>query len=248
MLIAMNKGNLEPDHDCLLVPLTNDSDTEFVEIVGNKLDSSFPFVVSEGTRDYPLSRKMLSNDTHVIDIGAGYGEFSARALELGAKSLQAFEPNPVLFDYLGINLKKYGSRASAVPSAVFDESGTTRLLVMQHRSAAGSIDQVQINPDTPRALERESIVAAMVSANEISIPIGINHIVVKIDAEGSEYKIMTSILSSTWSARISQLFIEFHFGEGGLVSQLQESGFCVSSFGKSYELGLIHAYRDKSNL
>jgi FkbM family methyltransferase len=68
----------------------------------------------------------------------------------------------------------------------------------------------------------------------------------KLDCEGCEYDVLTSLDRETWM-KISAVFLEYHDGPRNLPQLLQDSGFRVKAENNKH-MGYIRAYRDKTAL
>lgn len=134
-----------------------------------------------------------------IDIGACQGRFIDIALR-GGMTVHAFEPNPTLAKQLS---EKYPN-VIVNQAAAWDGDGTARLYLHRAKNIDGS-----------------SLIAAKSNVGEdyIEVPtvtIGkylqqFSHVhVIKIDAEGAEYRIIESILNHYGHEKIDRWLVEDH--------------------------------------
>jgi FkbM family methyltransferase len=141
-------------------------------------------------------RRLLADGswTHVVDVGANYGEMLANGgLPPGARVL-ALEPNPRICSYLKQTLSESGIMAEIFPVAVSDtvgraellvdraSSGTTRLARREDVASAAALEKHEVPTTTLAALLRDEG------------PLGSIHALVKIDVEGHEIPVLRGIL------------------------------------------------------
>lgn len=211
-----------------------------ITIRGSAFDSSFDVAMVEQEGEYPIRGEDLSGYT-VVDIGAGYGEFSALCYLLGASKILCFEPNAHVFEYLEQNLKDLPN-IELNREAVFSRDGRTFLFSRQRGTASGSISEVQYDPDHPSAQDREKHEVDLVSISKILTDIPYP-VLLKIDAEGVEYEIVDVAQKLGLLATTERIFIEYHAGIGQLPVTLGQSGFSVDVYEKDSRMGLIDARR-----
>lgn len=172
-------------------------------------------------------------DHVVIDIGAHRGLFSAFVLEEGCAAVLAYEPEPSNFAYLEKNLadfKRIGQKTTAYPFAVSSQQGTATFYVYDQ---SWSHSLLVRNDRTPVAeLNVQQVDFESVISQAAALASGTRRILVKIDAEGIEYDILTKTPLSALML-IDELFVETHtYAEGSpqeLAGHLARAGLRLSA-------------------
>jgi FkbM family methyltransferase len=142
------------------------------------------------------SYKINRNETegkNVIDVGANLGFFSILCAEYGAEKIISIEINPETFKKLENNVKKYDNILPynyAVINSKYDKVGWAGEHVKCHPIIDGNIQVVSLKD--------------LLFEND-------DNIILKIDAEGSEYDILFSEDMKTLR-RFKYIFIEIHEG------------------------------------
>lgn len=210
-----------------------------IEIVGPASDSSFAIARIESETEYDVPTSDYCG-RWVVDIGAGYGEFAARAHLAGASLVVGFEPNPFVFPYLLDNLARY-SGIEVNPLGVFSESGSSKLYFRRSGTASGSISEVQYDPTSELAKTRICEAIDLVSIEDVLARFVGSRGVLKVDAEGSEYEIVRKIFDASLERALETVVVEYHAGVQGLVSRFAAGGFSVRVVEKSRDMGLVYA-------
>ncbi len=153
--------------------------------------------------------RYIDGDTVVLDIGAWIGPTSLYAAQK-AKSIHAFEPDPAAFEVLEKNLQanadqEWKNRLRLHPIAVSPSKGTCR---MGSRHEAGD--------SMSSTLLADSAGAWMAEANTLQgliaeLQLEDEHLFVKMDIEGGEYKLLPAI-RSVIDSQPCVLCISFHPG------------------------------------
>jgi FkbM family methyltransferase len=127
--------------------------------------------------------------THVLDIGANYGEMLLNVtLPPGARVL-AFEPNLRILPYLGWNLAEAGIPAEIIQSAVSNRIGKATLRIDRDWSGHTSLASAPGDADT-QALEFVTVPTTTISA-VLADSMGCDpHVLIKIDVEGHEVAVL----------------------------------------------------------
>ena len=154
-----------------------------------------------------------------------------------------FEPNRTLLDYLNLNLKAHKKRITIHNAAVLDYNGETSLYFESHRSAAGSILEVQYAPDTLRAKQRTMSRVKLISIADVVKGLNQLDLVVKCDAEGAEYRIIQEFIRKFRGKQKVVLYIEYHRGKQNLIEILENAGFATKVQEKDEFMGLITSIR-----
>ena len=189
---------------------------------------SFTFYENIIRRDYLGSGVALGPGSTVLDIGANIGTFSILAASIvgpGGRVL-AFEPVTETFERLRENVALNGLDNVECRCAAIDGKEGTLTLQVSRKSALstahmGNRDGVDQNSVTVPCLTLESVLSDR--------SIGRIHLM-KVDCEGSEYKILESLTPEV-AARIDQIAMEVHQIPGrnheGLRATLDALGFDV---------------------
>lgn len=217
-----------------------EGDSRAITIKGPAQDSSFDVAMIEQEGEYPIRNAKLGGFT-VVDIGAGYGEFSALCFLLGASRILCFEPNRHVFRYLRGNLQGLPN-IELYQKGVYSEEGTTVLFSRRRGTASGSISEVQYDPEHPSAQDRDQQVVEITSISKALSDIS-GSFVLKIDAEGVEYAILEAACELDLLSNCELLFVEYHAGLGHLPLKLEQAGFCFEIQEKDSRMGLINAKR-----
>lgn len=135
-----------------------------------------------------LLRALFAKGAHFLDVGAHVGYFSVAAaatLETGGQ-VHAFEPDPALYDLLRENLGPY-SHANAWHAAVGSSNGRVMFFpsVVAGESGWGTVYRVDVIQREQREVDGMALDSW---AEKHRLPRG--PLVVKIDAEGAEKKIL----------------------------------------------------------
>ena len=159
--------------------------------------------------DYDVPGCPLRPNDFVIDIGANQGFFSCYAASKGAK-VQAFEPFPESFGRLRENVNRNGFSSSVTlsQSAVSSSTGKTELWSSDYLGGgANTIVQSHLE-SIPEAIKNK-IEVDTVSIDSVLAGTAGNVRLCKIDCEGAEFEILSSL---TNPSKIDSFAIEFHPG------------------------------------
>lgn len=187
-------------------------------------------------------------DSVVLDIGANIGLYSLMVARRWPDIVvHAFEPAPDSYATLVRNVAENGfdMRVQCHRAAVTDESGSV-VLFRDRTSACDSLVAPQ-GEWCSRALD-EVVVESIALDDLFSTFLDPErHVLVKIDAEGSEFDILSGASPGVLS-RIDQLVLECHdylYAEdrsSEIVGLLERHGFCVRR-GAGVDNELLYAYR-----
>ena len=128
--------------------------------------------------------------THILDVGANYGEMLLGARMPKDAKIFAFEPNPLIAPYLEWNLSDGEISAEIVRSAVTDQVGTARLLIDRNWSGQTCLSVVQIGARELITVPTTTISAVLGDAANASKM----RVLIKIDVEGSEARALASLM------------------------------------------------------
>jgi FkbM family methyltransferase len=130
----------------------------------------------------------------VVDVGAHLGTFTLYALSQGARLVYAYEPDPVLYQYLIKNLSVNGLTGKVRPfEAAVVGSGPGQMAFLAEGNASGHIASSS-DADTGAILVKTVTLADIVLANQIEY---IDFL--KLDCEGSEYGIIFDTPQEIWN-------------------------------------------------
>jgi FkbM family methyltransferase len=154
--------------------------------------------------------RTMGKETLLLDIGAATGVLSMFASKLGSRVV-AYEPNPVVVDILqkNIEMNDLNSRISVIPDAVSDMDSVMKF-------SAGSNSSV-LSPVVMHGMENQKHqdirVRNIIYAVDSCLKKREEEIVIKMDIEGAEYRILcNTYVVSELAKRISKLFVSFHPG------------------------------------
>ncbi len=158
----------------------------------------------------------------VVDVGAHLGTFTLYALSQGARLVYAYEPDPVLYQYLIKNLSVNGLTGKVRPfEAAVVGSGPGQMAFLAEGNASGHIASSS-DADTGAILVKTVTLADIVLANQIDY---IDFL--KLDCEGSEYGIIFDTPQEIWN-RVGRVCLEYHYGNADKIKQrLSELGFIL---------------------
>lgn len=144
---------------------------------------------------------------HIIDIGGHIGGFATKAnLLFPHHSILAFEPAPDNYRLLRRNLRlNHCDGVKPISKAISNHQGQSTLYFDPSHTGGHSLIPISGKP----AIQVDCTTLDAVTANEKIDAISY----LKLDCEGSEYRILESISEEAW-LRIGFLGVEFHPMEG----------------------------------
>ncbi len=164
----------------------------------------------------------------VIDVGAHKGLFSAFALSRGASLCLAYEPEPNNFALLAKTRSSFhgaGTQFRAYPLAVTADGEAAELKVAEYSSSHSLV--IRPNRRVVSCITVQATSFSDVLAQARTETHAMSGILVKIDAEGSEFDILLHSPSHAF-AFVSEAIVEFHGDVGGdreeVVSRLSSLG------------------------
>ena len=176
---------------------------------------SFEEVLIEGT--YDLELIPFVPDV-VFDCGAHIGLFSALVLaRFPATEVTMFEPNPRNVEFLRRQILGLKGKVNLVEAAVSIRSGTASFQA-EYSNAGQMVDDPETGSDTVTVVDIRSALPALAG----------KRVVIKIDVEGEEERIVPEIAPSL--PRQCVLFFETHRGDSAwetVIRPLEAEGFAV---------------------
>lgn len=131
-----NRTTSEGDHrlPTIYVDPSDDYGRDLVQRRGSADDDAFPL----------WSELLSSQDwTHVIDVGAGYGDFLLATSPRAGMKIVALEPNPITFPYLKRTLAEAGVPAEIAPFALSDRAKDASLQIDRQWSGASHLVETE---------------------------------------------------------------------------------------------------------
>ena len=140
----------------------------------------------------------LKKNFHYIDIGANIGIYSLIASNNNkCVKIDAFEPNPKVFNQLEINLSHL-TYAKLSNVAISNNFGEINFYIDSKSSGSSQIDN--LNPNLKiKAINRDSL-RKIINSNEI--------VNIKIDVEGHELVVLEEIINTINFSKINSIYVE----------------------------------------
>lgn len=169
-----------------------------------------------------LAKKIDSNSI-IIDCGANVGVIVKPLLVYGPR-LYCFEPNPLAFEQLSINMN-YADNVQLINKAVGTESKMAKLF--KHVSSKDSIDNEKLNSVSSSLLAYKANVdtdnyyeVEIINFIEFLKDLNERIYIIKIDIEGAEVELVNAILDNNLHNQIDYMFVETH---ENTIPELKES-------------------------
>lgn len=179
-----------------------------VMLKGNWLDKTFGYYMQGSYGVYYAHHLSDINEPFVfIDIGANQGLYSLiAAANQHCKKVYAFEPiakTAALFRE-NINLNP-GVDIALHQLAIDSESSERSVLVDEHHTGKTSLrGQKRVEQGVPQTIQR----VTHQQLNELIVPEPSLRVVIKIDVEGLEEKVMQELQQCRWFSQVSDIFYE----------------------------------------
>lgn len=178
-------------------------------------------------KEYPLSDHLMEGDI-ILDIGANIGLFSLDLWRRGIK-IYSFEPVRENFRLLVENIKLNNADISARRLAISNKNGFERIFINSSNTGGHSTYLPSKKKEVVRC-ERISSILEKTNAN-----------IIKLDCEGAEYKILTSIKKNQLK-KIDCIVFEQHltketlaaYSSKEIIDHLENSGFEVEILKKIF--------------
>ncbi len=171
-----------------------------------------------------FKKKFKKKKILVFDIGSHKGEtFYLFSKNFNLKKIFCFEPNPLMFEKLRILKEKinYGNNAILLNYGVADKEGSEKLTVFNDTSSS-TMNKINSNTNYYKRKKKiitlfankfikKKIKVKIVTLNKIFKKYKLNKLdLLKIDTEGFEYKILSS-LNKNFFKKISYIYFEHHY-------------------------------------
>lgn len=157
---------------------------------------------------YPFCTEVRRPVKCVVDLGAHAGEFTVMAaLHWPEATIHAFEPNPMVHQFLYYNTKRF-PQIKVNHQAVSGVAGRQKLFFNTLGSVAGSLYPGVDRDGNPA----EAGIDVDVVGPETIAAIKPN--VLKLDIEGAEIPVLQGLNEMAAISRIERLYIEFHNERG----------------------------------
>lgn len=146
----------------------------------------------------------------VIDIGAHRGLFAAYALSHGARAVLCYEPAPSNLSYLERTLAEFAAAGFTCEHrgvAVGARDGESQFFVYQESWAHSVVPRLDRRSVAELTVPTVTIRSVLARAAQVRRP-G-ERLILKIDAEGSEYEILLAA-SPDDLARVDETYVEVH--------------------------------------
>ena len=146
----------------------------------------------------PLShviwRKLVAERawTHILDVGANYGEMLVGAAFPKSAALMAIEPNPYLLPYLKRTIEEAGLPVELVAAAASDRDGTIALSIDRNWSGMSSVILGQ-QQSVGHVLEVRDVPATTLTSLIRGRFKSVASLLVKIDVEGHEVAVLRGL-------------------------------------------------------
>ncbi|AAT42881.1 FkbM family methyltransferase [Picrophilus oshimae] len=172
--------------------------------------------------------KLNVNGKNVIDIGGYIGDSAIYFSLMGARHVFAYEPFPSSYKRALKNIELNNIKnISFCNAAVTDKKGTIKI-----RDSDSPYEELMPDGD----IEIKAITLNEISCNK-------NNLVLKMDCEGCERKVIYSDLS-----KFDEIFIEYDFGYDYIIKRLKQFGFHYKMISRPYRInnritGSIYAFK-----
>lgn len=156
-----------------------------------------------------------------IDCGSNVGQGLKQFISMynidSSWTVEAFEPNPYLIESLKQNISNLPIKVNVYNKAVWDTDGEVQFSIMETESEGSSVEKLM---DSGACADKNSI-SYRKHDNIITVPsISMSNILkkysendfilVKLDIEGSEFRVVRKIISDNTINLIDELYIEWH--------------------------------------
>ncbi len=247
-------GEIDSDgHICIEIggiSLKIGSFNEFYNVVEVLRNKVYSYCINNGKKDV------------IIDVGMNIGDSTLFFLQYeNVYKVYAYEPFDDTYDRAMDNLKEYcnDTRLNTFCYGLSDinedrvigfnkNMPCAQSTIMEVREKAHSdfLMRGLIQEDDER-MASISVVEASAEMSRIFDDVGDEYnIIMKIDCEGEEYRIIDNMYESGILKRIDFIMMEWHYhGNEELLDKLKKSGFSYWHSYKNADMGQIYAYKQK---
>lgn len=181
------------------------------------------------------------NGKIIIDVGASNADSSIYFAKRNATKVIALEPSANSFNLAcqNIELNKLDNRVLIVNVALSNDNSEHDLLLSERNENADSLQPSPVIRSTitfqsSTRVKTRTLESLIDSFSLIKIDL------LKLDCEGCEYEVITTLRHSTF-AIIGEIIMEYHEGPKNLPSILHENGFLLEENSGSSGMGYIRA-------
>ncbi len=201
----------------------------------------------------------ISGEVLILDVGMNVGHASLYfARKMPQARIVAFEPLKPTFERAQRNLGENPTLASRIEAKPFGLADADGSFEIDYADAVPGLASMYGLPEHRKAYlptRKEKLVVrdAAAAFDEATAGYPNRTIVMKIDCEGAEYRILDRLIETGKLARVQVLMIEWHrlaaeHDPKKLASQLHENGFvCVLQDAKAADAGMLYAVRTSAS-
>ena len=196
--------------------------------------------------EYNYGEVNIEEGDVVVDLGANIGIFALYALHRKAKKVYCVEPYIPYVKSLALNLNKFSSKVVISPIAISDVEDDIKINVNAENNTI--LSNVYDDYSWDEALNGTDVVKAMTFEHYLQV----NNIefvdFLKIDIEGSEYRLFKDISVLTLKTKINKIAIEYHWNYSNqlnvIAHKLNQAGFEFTTFesNSNAKVGKLYAY------
>ena len=149
--------------------------------------------------------------------GQGLRHFAASYNMDSSWIIETYEPNPEIMEQLKANIADLNLKVDVFNAAVLDRNGETTFSIMKENSEGSSVEclmsEGRARDSTDPAYRKHDHIIT-VSCFDISDILRkyneTDYVVVKLDVEGSEFKIVRKMLQDNTIRLVKELYCEWH--------------------------------------
>lgn len=151
------------------------------------------------------------------NIGQGLKQFASIYNMDSSWIVETFEPNPNLIDSLKFNIKNLPMNITIHNKAIWDTDGDVNFSIMLEESEGSSVEKLMDSRECSDAksiaYRKHDTIITIPSVNISNILKCYNkddYIIVKLDIEGSEFRVIRKMLLDNTIDFIDELYVEWH--------------------------------------
>lgn len=168
------------------------------------------YQIRRRTKKREIDLAQIQSGDIIIDCGANVGDMTSLFAITGA-TVFSFEPDPLAFEYLSSRMKEYAN-VKCINKAVLDREGIVKLYFRADRSEnplvstqGSSVEAGKANIDQGNFIEVDAI---DLSDFVLGLPKPVS--ILKMDVEGAEVAIISSLLETGALQKIERVYVETH--------------------------------------